>query len=159
MSLAGVDGLGHFRGLTQYSWQEEMLLGGIHVIKLLMTFLLVICLFITGESHSKWCSSKEIACQCRRHKKLRFDSLVGKIPWSRKWLPTPVLLPGNFHGHRSLEGCSPWGHKESDTTERAQAHTRICRFFFNMGTDYLIKVSGCVCIVTGGLGTFKGSGV
>ena len=53
----------------------------------------------------------------------RVGSLSAKIPWSRKWLPTPVLLPGNFHGHRSLEGCSPWGHKESDTTERRHAHT------------------------------------
>ena len=36
---------------------------------------------------------------------------------SLKWQPTPVLLPGKFHGLRSLIGCSPWGHKESDTTE------------------------------------------
>ena len=38
--------------------------------------------------------------------------------WRRKWQPTPVLLPGNFHGWRSLVGYSPWGCKESDTTER-----------------------------------------
>jgi len=42
---------------------------------------------------------------------------VGKIPWRRKWQPTPVLLPGKSHGQRSLLGYSPWGHKESDTTE------------------------------------------
>ena len=36
----------------------------------------------------------------------------------RQWLPTPVLLPGNSHGWRSLVGCSPWGRKESDTTEQ-----------------------------------------
>ena len=35
----------------------------------------------------------------------------------RKWQPTPVLLPGKAHGWRSLEGCSPWGHEQSDTTE------------------------------------------
>ena len=34
------------------------------------------------------------------------------------WHPTPVLLPGKSHGWRSLVGCSPWGHKELDTTER-----------------------------------------
>ena len=34
------------------------------------------------------------------------------------WHPTPVLLPGKFHGRRSLVGCSPWGREESDTTER-----------------------------------------
>ena len=37
--------------------------------------------------------------------------------WRRKWQPIPVLLPGKFHGRRSLIGYSPWGHKESDTTE------------------------------------------
>ena len=36
--------------------------------------------------------------------------------------PTPVLLPGKFHGWRSLVGCSPWGHWESDTTERLHFH-------------------------------------
>ena len=46
--------------------------------------------------------------QCRR---LRFDSWVRKIPWRRKWQPTPVLLPGESHGQRSLAGYSPWGHK------------------------------------------------
>ena len=42
---------------------------------------------------------------------------VGKIPWSRTWQPTPVFLPGESHGQRSLAGYSPWGHKESDMTE------------------------------------------
>ena len=40
--------------------------------------------------------------------------------WRRKWQPTPVLLPGKSHGWRSLIGYSPWGRKESDTTERLQ---------------------------------------
>ena len=38
---------------------------------------------------------------------LGFDPWVGKIPWSRKWQPTPVFLPGKFHGQRSLVGYSP----------------------------------------------------
>ena len=38
--------------------------------------------------------------------------------WRGKWLPTPVFLPREFHGHRSLVGYSLWGHKESDTTEK-----------------------------------------
>ena len=42
---------------------------------------------------------------------------VGKIPWGRKWQPTPVFLPEEFHGQRRLRGYSPWGYKESDTTE------------------------------------------
>ena len=47
----------------------------------------------------------------------RFDPLVRKIPWRRAWQPTPVFLPGESHGQNSLAGYSPWGHKESDTTE------------------------------------------
>ena len=42
--------------------------------------------------------------------------------WRRQWQPTPVLLPGKSHGQRSLVGCSPWGHEESDTTERLHFH-------------------------------------
>ena len=38
-------------------------------------------------------------------------------PQRREWIPTPVFLPGEFHGQRSLAGCSPWDHKELDTTE------------------------------------------
>ena len=52
----------------------------------------------------------------------RFDPLVGKIPWRRKWQPTPVFLPGEPHGPRSLVGYSSRGHKESDTTERLHFH-------------------------------------
>ena len=46
--------------------------------------------------------------QCRRP---WFNSWVGKIPWTREWLPTPVLLPGEFYGQRSLAGYSPWGRR------------------------------------------------
>ena len=42
--------------------------------------------------------------------------------WRRQWHPTPVLLPGKSHGQRSLVGWSPWGHEESDTTERLHFH-------------------------------------
>jgi len=62
-----------------------------------------------------WLSGKESACQCRR---CGFDPWVGKIPWRRKWQLTPIFLPGESHGQRSLAGYSPWDHKESDTTER-----------------------------------------
>ena len=47
----------------------------------------------------------------------RFDPWVGKMPWRKAWEPTPVFLPGEFHGQRSLMGFSPWGHKELDMTE------------------------------------------
>ena len=42
-----------------------------------------------------------------------FDPWVGKIPWKRKWQPTPVFLPGKSHGQRSLVGWGVWDHKES----------------------------------------------
>src|SRR5574341_701096 len=51
-----------------------------------------------------------ICLQCRRP---GFDPWVRKMPWRRERLPTPVFWPGEFHGL-----YSPWGHKESDTTER-----------------------------------------
>ena len=57
---------------------------------------------------------KSICLQCKRP---GFDPWVGKIPWRRKWQHAPVYLPGKFHGQRSLVGYSPWGGKESDTTE------------------------------------------
>ena len=47
----------------------------------------------------------------------RSSSWMGKTPWRKKWQPTPVFLPGKSHGQKSLVGYSPWGHKESDTTE------------------------------------------
>ena len=60
---------------------------------------------------------KEPTGQCRRYKKHRFN------PWRRAWQPTPVFLPGESHGQRSLAGCSPEGHKESDITKET-AHMR-----------------------------------
>ena len=50
-------------------------------------------------------SGKEPTCQCGRH---RFNPRVGEIPWRREWLPTPVFVPGESHGQRSLVGDSPW---------------------------------------------------
>ena len=63
-------------------------------------------------------SDKTPACQCWRHKRCWFNPWVRKIPWRREWQPTAVFLPGKSHGQRSLAGYSPWGHKESDTTEQ-----------------------------------------
>ena len=59
-------------------------------------------------------SGQEPFCQLRRG---GFDPWVGKIHWRRVWQPNPVFLPEEGHGQRSLEGYSPWGHKESEMTE------------------------------------------
>ena len=52
-----------------------------------------------------------------RHDWVTSLSLSTFMHWKRKWQPTPVFLPGESHGRRSLVGCSPWGRTESDTTE------------------------------------------
>ena len=61
------------------------------------------------------CSFKFIGCL--QGGRPRFDPWVRKIPWRRKWQPTPVFLPGKSHGRRSLVGYSPSGNKESNTPE------------------------------------------
>ena len=63
-------------------------------------------------------NGKELSYQCRRCKRCEFDLWVRKIPWRRAWQPTPVFLPGESHKQKSLVGYRPWGHKDSDTTER-----------------------------------------
>ena len=59
----------------------------------------------------KWLSGKESTCQCRRCRRCSFNPRGRKVPWRRKWLPTPVFLPGEFRGPSSLVGCSPWGRR------------------------------------------------
>ena len=66
-------------------------------------------------------SGKEYSCQCRRP---GFGPWVRKILWSRKWQPTPVFIPGEFHGQRSLAGYSPWGRKESHTSKHTRTELR-----------------------------------
>ena len=75
-------------------------------------------------------SQERICLQCR---KPGFDPWVENIPWRRKWQPTPVFLPGESHGQRSLMGYSPWGHKESETTlklnhSRSRASLSSCLY-------------------------------
>ena len=84
----------------------------------------------------RWCSSKELTCQFRRCKRHGFNPWLRKIPWSRKWQPTPVFLPGKPHRQSSGVGYSPWGCKESDTTEWLSTHTT-----YSILTDYLCSWS------------------
>ena len=60
---------------------------------------------------------KDFACQYRRCKRLGFDPWVRKIPWIRKWQPTPVFSLGKSHGQRNLVGYSKCGLKELDTAD------------------------------------------
>ena len=66
------------------------------------------------------------------------ETWVGKIPWRRKWQPTPVLLPEKSHGRKSLAGYSPWGRKELDTTERLH-FTRLVITFLPRNKCLLIS--------------------
>ena len=70
----------------------------------------------------RWLSSKESACQCRRQRRCGFEPWVRKIPWRRKWQPSPIFLPGKSHRQRSLVGHSTWGLK--DTQLSAHTHTQ-----------------------------------
>ena len=67
-------------------------------------------------------SGKESACQCRRP---GFDPWVEKFPWRRKWQPTPVFLPGESHGQRSLAGYSPCSRKKSGATEHIRRQRNV----------------------------------
>ena len=55
-----------------------------------------------------------------------FNPCVGKIPWRKVWQPTPVFLPGESHGQRSLAGQSLQGHKELDMTEQLSTCVCVC---------------------------------
>ena len=72
---------------------------------------------------SWWLSGKEPSCQCRRHRRCKFNPWVGKIPCSKKWQPTPVFLPGESYAHRNLADYSPYGGKVFNIIEHAHTHT------------------------------------
>ena len=79
-----------------------------------------------------WLSGKESACRCKRY---RFDPWVGKIPWRRKWQPTPVFLPGKSHGQRSLLGYSPMGLQRSQawlSNLTTTTYTSLFIYLFNI---------------------------
>ena len=68
----------------------------------------------------QWCKASLVAQMVKNLPAMpetQVRSWVGKRPWKRKWQPTPVFLPGKFHGQRSLAGHSAWSRKESNMTE------------------------------------------
>ena len=93
-----------FGGQYFSSWEGSSLLNIFVYLLYLLTSLSKVWthLFVINSSFILWAS----CCTTQR----------------RQWHPTPVLLPGKSHGRRSLVGCSPWGHEESDTTERLHFH-------------------------------------
>ena len=89
-------------------------------------------------------SGKEPTCQCRRCKRHRIDCWVGKNPWRRVQKPTPVFLPGESHGQRSLVGYSPWGRTRLKQLSMHAPYKNICWyletrlvFFIHLTCTYL----------------------
>ena len=80
-----------------------------------------LCIYSHQDRASLVAQDGRVLLQCRRP---RVSPWVGKTLWRREWQPTPVFLPGGFHGQRSLVGYSPWGCKELDKTEQlTHTHT------------------------------------
>ena len=79
-----------------------------HIFNPFLIFLYILNMLILYLGLPWWVSGKESTCQCRRH---GFSPWVGRILWRRKWQPTPGFLPGELHGQRSLDSCSPCDHK------------------------------------------------
>ena len=89
-------------------------------------------------------SGKEATCHCGGIRDL--GSIPGKTPWRRAWQPTPVSLPGESHGQRSLVGYSPWGCTESDMTEVTEHAARTMMFTLWVVRNIFIYVCVCVCV-------------
>ena len=96
----------------------------------------------------RWLHDKESACQCRRWT-CGCHPWVGKIPWQRKWQPTPVFFPGESHGQSSLAGYSPWGCTE---WTGLKMHTFIkAIFLLHLGEDVnVFFISKTKKLLTGG---------
>ena len=81
------------------------------------------------------CSGKESTCHCRRLKRPEFDPWTGKIPCRREWHPTPVFLPGEFHGQGGLQsiGLQRVGHDWAGTQSSYSVYHLLGtrQFFFS----------------------------
>ena len=100
---------------------------------------------------SWWLRQERICLQCRRP---GFNPWVGKIPWRREWLPTPVFWPWEFHRLDSL-----WGHKELDMTEKLSPPISILRNYLDFQVSsvfFLIPMwyPGLACPCACGLESF-----
>ena len=103
-------------------------------VLLAVQHLLLICFLDTVCIPQLFCTSQAAlvvknSLPMQETQEMQVRSWVRKIPWRRAWQPTPVSLPGETHGQRSLAGYSPWGRRESDMTEAAE-HTCTPIFTF-----------------------------
>ena len=103
-------------------WKIEVWGGGSVCLSFLPKNNWIFIISENGEGFPGGSVRKESACNWRR----RFNPWVGKIHWRRKWQPTPLFLPGEFLGQRSLAGYSPWGHRVRHNWEtHIHTHTRL----------------------------------
>ena len=77
----------------------------------------------------------------------RFHTWVRKIPWKRKWQSTPVFLPGESHGQRSLADYSPWDHEEFETTEATeQTCMHLYMYNYYVCSVYIVRLLLTLCV-------------
>ena len=97
------------------------------------------CFYSVSSQLPWWLRWYRIYLQCRRSE---FNPWVGMIPWRREWLPTPLFLPGEIHGQRSLVGYRQWNHKESDMTEWLTLSLSLFTFLHSL------LWRSCVCVLS-----------
>ena len=113
--------------------------------------------FISLAWHTRWLSGKESTCQFRRLKRLGFDPCVAKIPWSRKWQPTAVFLPGKVHGLRSLVGYILWGHSQTRLSTHVYTYSILGNFFLLLFFNFLATARSMLDLMFPDLGSTLGS--
>ena len=104
-------------------------------------YLHLLCMYVGNpiSYYAIWASPMALQVknlQCRSCRSQGFDLWVSKIPWRRKWQPTPVFLPGESHGQRRLAGYNPWGREESDTTEHICTMTTV---LFSISSQFQVQ--------------------
>jgi len=103
----------------KYTKESGLVIGSFYNLPILIAWNTHLCYGLP-----RWLNGKESTCQCRRCKRCWFDLLVGKISWRRKWQPTPVFLPEEFHGQMNVAGYCP-GRLQSQTWLRRYIHTQV----------------------------------
>ena len=91
-----------------------------------------------------WLSGKESTSNARDPGSIPWSE---RLPWSRKWQPIPVFLPGESHGQRRLAGYSPWGCKELDTTEQLNTDTHRHNLKIDPGGWKHSSISFSLCVI------------
>ena len=102
-----------------------------------------VLVFPDGPDVPRWPSGEESTCRCGRCQRHRLSPCVGKIPWSRKWQPTPVFLLEKFHEQRSFGSKnSPQGLKESGATDRLSTHAYPHLILHDIVINFLVEDIG-----------------